>query len=99
MLDRLTVDDFAPAVGDKFSFDAGEPGRFELELVEARPAESPGPGWEGRAPFNLLFRGPAEPVFGQQIFPLEHPELGRLEIFLVPVGRNEHGADYEAVFS
>ncbi|MEA2425775.1 MAG: hypothetical protein QOH13_2185 [Thermoleophilaceae bacterium] len=98
-LDRLTADDFTPLVGETFAFDAGEPGRFELELLEVNAAAGPGVPTAERMPFELLFRGPAEPVFAQQIFPLEHAALGRLDIFLVPVARDQDGARYEAIFS
>jgi hypothetical protein len=98
-LDRLTAEDFAPLIGDAFAFDAGEPGRLELELVEVNAVPDSGVGTAEREPFELLFRGPAEPIFAQQIFPLEHPALGRLDVFLVPVGRQQDGARYEAIFS
>ena len=35
----------------------------------------------------------------QQIVPLEHAALGKLEIFLVPVGLDPEGYRYEAVFN
>jgi hypothetical protein len=46
-----------------------------------------------------VFRGPAEVVLPQKIYPLEHEALGKLEIFLVPIGPDEAGMCYEAVFS
>lgn len=52
-----------------------------------------------RQPFSLLFRGPPEGVLPQGVYPLEHPELGRLEIFLVPISRTDDGVRYEAVFA
>jgi hypothetical protein len=102
VLDRLTVDDFAPRVGETFSIDAGEAGTIELELTSARTQDpkADAVGDDGvRSPFTLLFRGPAEPVLAQQICPLENETLGRLDIFLVPLGQTPGGVDYEAVFS
>lgn len=102
VLDRLTATDFAPAVGDKFALEAGDSGRFELELLEARlhdpdaAAEQPD---GGRAPFTLTFRGPADPVLPQRIYRLEHGSLEPMEIFIVPIGRDETGTSYEAVFA
>lgn len=99
MLERLTANSFAPAVGDTFVVDAGEAGRLELELLASRPHDPDAPDDSGtRAPFTLEFRGPADPVLPQQIYRLEHPSLGPLEIFIVPVGRDESGTTYEAVF-
>jgi hypothetical protein len=98
-LERLTADDFAPLTGDVFALDAGEHGQLELELVDVRPGEWPAGPAASRAPFSLRFRGPREPIFAQQIVRLEHAGLGQLEIFVVPLGVDDDGATYEAVFS
>jgi hypothetical protein len=101
VLERLTANSFAPAVGDTFALDAGEAGRLELELLASRPHHPGAPVEDAsgtRAPFTLEFRGPADPVLPQHIYRLEHPSLGPLEIFMVPVGRDESGTTYEAVF-
>jgi hypothetical protein len=102
MLDKLTVDDFRGAIGETFTIDAGEAGTIELELTDARTqdpsAQAVGEDG-GRSPFSLRFRGPSEPVLAQQICPLENATLGRLDIFIVPIGQTAAGADYEAVFA
>jgi hypothetical protein len=101
VLDRLTATSFAPVVGDTFTLDA-DGTRLELELLEARlhDPEGPAEGESGaRAPFTLEFRGPVDPVLPQRIYGLEHPSFGTLEIFIVPVGRDDDGTAYEAVFS
>ena len=96
VLEGLTVESFAPAVGDAFAVHGATPAPLRLELAEARPLGPAPPG--GRAPFSLVFRGPADPVLAQRIYRLEHAGLGTLEIFLVPVGRDAAGTRYEAVF-
>ncbi|MEA2219329.1 MAG: hypothetical protein QOJ35_1955 [Solirubrobacteraceae bacterium] len=93
-LAALTLDAFTPLVGDAFAI--AEPARLTLELSEASGAgEWPG----GRQPFRLLFRGPPDPVLPQAIYRLEHARLGALEIFVVPVGRDDDGTSYEAIFT
>lgn len=52
-----------------------------------------------RQPFSLTFRGPSNPVLAQRIYALENETLGTLEIFLVPIGPDKQGMQYEAVFS
>lgn len=102
MLERLTATSFAPAMGDTFALDGGEAGRLELELVAVRLHDPDAPAEDAsgsRAGFTLEFRGPVEPVLPQRIYGLEHPSFGMLEIFIVPVGRDEAGTTYEAVFS
>ena len=44
---------------------------------------------------RLLFRGPSLPILPQRIYPLEHAALGRLELFIVPIGPGQ----YEAIFT
>jgi len=49
--------------------------------------------------FSIVFQGPMEPFLGQGIQRLEHEELKSIDLFLVPVGRDESGTSYEAVFN
>jgi hypothetical protein len=49
--------------------------------------------------FSLLFHGPLEFFLPQGIHKLEHIDLGELEPFLVPVGKDKDGYQYEAVFN
>jgi hypothetical protein len=102
VLDRLTADTFAPAVGDTFALDAGDAGRLDFELIESRLRDPDRPAEDDsgtRAPFSLLFRGPVDPLLPQRIYRLEHESIGPLEIFIVPVARDESGSTYEAVFA
>lgn len=102
MLDKLTVDDFRPAVGQTFSLDAEGAGTVELALVAARTIEPDAPSVDSagrRSPFALDFRGPADPVLPQSIYRLENDGVGVLEIFIVPTGRTDAGTDYEAIFT
>jgi uncharacterized protein DUF6916 len=102
VLDRLTATDFASAVGDIFVLDAGDAGALDLELVEARLHDPDAPAKDAsgaRAPFSLVFRGPVDPVLPQRIYRLEHESLAPMEIFIVPVARDQAGTSYEAVFA
>jgi Domain of unknown function (DUF6916) len=102
VLEDLTADTFAPAVGHTFRLDAGEAGGLDLELVESRLHDPDAPERDDsgkRAPFSLLFKGPAQPILEQRIYSLEHESIGALEIFIVPVAHDEAGTSYEAVFA
>ena len=91
--------EFQGLLGQAFrlSEDAGEP--IPLELVKVEPLGSADPEPGRRRPFALVFRGPEAPILPQAIYSLELESLGRLEIFLVPVGPQAGGMGYEAVFS
>ncbi len=71
-----------------------EPATTELTLVEVSDGST-----RRQVSFALLFRGPHEPLFPQQIYPIEHDRLGRFDLFIVPVKRDAHGLYYEAVFN
>ena len=97
MLDKVTKETFEPIKGGVFELVLGEEQTLPLELSAVL-----GTGLQGlanREQFSLHFRGPATPVLPQRIYRLDHPELGALEIFLVPIRRDAAGITYEAVFT
>jgi hypothetical protein len=98
VLNELTHDTFAKELGSRFQLDYGAAAPLKLELVEATAAKPTSVG-SRRTPFFLLFRGPRQPALPQKIYPLVHERLGRLEIFIVPLGPEGEGMRYEAVFT
>lgn len=84
---------FSACLGDSFQLFA-EDETFSAELVEARPL-----GELPDRPFSLLFRVADGATLPQRIYPLEHDGLGRFELFLVPIGSDDVGMRYEAIFS
>ena len=90
----LAWDDFADAVGTAFAVEAGG-ARHLLTLAAAEPlADS---GREGGA-FRLEFRGPADPILPQATYAFAGGDGDPLEIFIVPIARDENGTRYEAIF-
>ena len=96
MLEQLTYDMLEPLVDRKFRV-RGEFGSFEALLVECKKLTGATEG--ERTPFSAVFRGPMEPVLPQQIYSLECEEIGSLDLFLVPIGPDKTGMQYEAVFT
>src|SRR5262245_39838088 len=102
MLDKLTHGAFEPLVGKLFRLHVSAESRVEVELVEAKrlPVHArPGAQLPKREPFSLIFRGPREYMLPQRIYRIEQAELAGVEIFLVPVGPDETGQRYEAIFN
>jgi hypothetical protein len=97
MGDVLMREVFISRVGEKFR--VAETGT-ELVLAEATSLAVSGANNKGprREPFSLLFKGP-KPVLPQRTWALENETLGRLEIFLVPIGADADGVRYEAIFN
>ena len=84
---------FSACVGERFRLieDGGE---IVAELVEAKPL-----GKVPDRPFTLLFRVPDGPLLPQRTYPFEHENLGHFELFIVPVGSDDVGMRYEAIFT
>src|SRR5262245_31328898 len=102
MLDQFTHTTFEPLVGKRFRLHVSPGTAVEVELIEAvrLPAHPLRAGQPPkRQPFSLVFRGPKEFVLRQRIYPLEQEALGTPEIFLVPIGPDEVGQRYEAIFN
>jgi hypothetical protein len=74
---------------------------ISLELVHAGalPAMTV-PEVAGNENFALTFHGPGHSPLPQDTYPFDHPQLGRLAIFIVPVGQPvATHCRYQAVFS
>lgn len=67
-------------------------------LVEAQPLPTQASDAQ-RAPFSLVFRNTSPVLFPQQIYPMHHPRLGTLGIFMVPIAQDKNGFLYQAVFN
>jgi hypothetical protein len=92
---RLEHEDFAKQLHSKFRIRVDESQTVESELTEVSELLlSP-----KQERFSLVFRTSNEFFLGQGQRPLEHDVMGQLSLFLVPVGRDEEGTYYEAVFN
>lgn len=88
------------AVGSRFIVHT-QHGTVDLVLAEASERARGQLPQALRTPFSLLFHGPESPRLSQDVYVLDHPELGRVEWMLVPVmpdTRAPQVARYEAVF-
>jgi hypothetical protein len=94
-LAALRIDDFVPHRDADFDMQTST-GVVPLKLVEVDHV-----GESGRAggAFSLLFSAPKGPVLPQAIYPVGHPALGMMEIFLVPIGPLAGGNGYQAIFT
>ena len=102
MLDRLTTTDFAPP--RPAAFVAQLPGGgapLTLDLLDVTALRET-PAWGGRPArraFSLLFRARTAAYIPQGTIALEHHQYARLEIFVVPIGRDDEGLLLEAIFT
>lgn len=102
-LKDLTIDKFRPLVGTRFRIRPRPERTIDAELLDARAlggaARSRAGESRRRAPFSLAFRTTLSAALPQCIYRVEHDELGVYDIFLVPIGPDEVGMVYEAIFT
>lgn len=99
MPEKQNEEFFRKYLNTKFDLRVDEERTIELELDEVQSFPDITHSRGDMERFSLYFRGPADVLVHQQICRLEHPEIGTLEIFLVPVEQDAKGFRYEAVFS
>jgi hypothetical protein len=95
---------FSALLKARFRVQATPSAQVELELAEANGIPSRvragGPAGATRAEgFSLIFTGPASPLLPQGMYRFEQERLGRFDLFIVPLGRDDNTAQYEAVFN
>jgi uncharacterized protein DUF6916 len=96
MLENFHQDTFAAHLNGKFKIELDAATQLELELIRiTQPSLIP----QGTECFSLVFRGPLLPAIPQRTYPVQHPELGSFQLFLVPVGIETEGRIYESVFN
>lgn len=102
-MEILKLSMFTDHVDSRFNLNLGDT-TMDLTLVEAEPRK-PTPKGFGVPdtirddPFALLFCGPRDSPLPQQLYPVTHEALGELVLFLVPVGIDDKGRYYEALFN
>src|SRR2546428_13112570 len=91
----LTHEAFTQHLNSKFQVtdDAGT--LLSLELIEVSEHKLS----RRQEQFSAVFRGPNESFLGQGMRPFEHDQMGKFELFIVPISRDERGTCYEAVFN
>ncbi len=94
MLETFTVGRFSEHLGSSFRLYPDDSNALGLDLVSAT-----GLGESTGRPFSIVFRGPRDAPLPQRIYRMEHEEIGAFDLFLVPIGPDEKGLRYEAIFT
>jgi hypothetical protein len=96
-MELLTLEQFSGCLNETFRTSIGGMA-VDFVLVEASPIPQRSKD-AARAPFSLLFLNTAPVLFPQQIYPMSHPRLGEIGIFVTPIAQNRDGFVYPAVFN
>lgn len=94
--DQLTFANFSGLLNSRFQVCIDHANTVKIKLTEATRGDTSNPQVEN---FSLIFEGPVQPVLAQRIYSFEHDEFGRFDLFIVPMGQNQHGTQYQAVFN
>jgi hypothetical protein len=95
MLEQIQPGLMKAHIGTEFEV-LDDPSRiFSLRLTEVVEISKT----EHNETFSLYFHGPLQPFMPQKIHRLRHEKLGELELFLVPIGQDKDGFQYEAAFN
>lgn len=99
---RLTRDLFTPHLNSQFRIRVEER-TVKVQLIKISDEKAAGiiEGVEiaGKEAFSLVFLGMGPTSLEQQTYEVEHDAMGKLNLFLVPVGRNTGTQHYEAAFT
>lgn len=99
-METFTVETFAPHVGEVFTIVGESEAPIGLELTAANDLSHQfNQASPTRGQFSIHFRGPAEWILPQKTYRMEFEPIGTFDIFLVPIGRDDAGTRYEAVFT
>jgi hypothetical protein len=95
-LDKATPEDFTPALDQDFELITGT-GTISLRLVGI---DKHATGHPARPePFTLRFEGAPPLRLPQGIYRLQNVAVGPLDLFLVQVGADARGSQFEAIFN
>lgn len=90
-----TRDQFAQHLNSAFSVQ-----NSSLQLVEVSAEKTQSAGTRTMKSFEIVFKGPLESKLEQQTCIFDHAVMGKIELFIVPVGKPKNGVVlYQAVFT
>jgi hypothetical protein len=100
MLETYTLETFQPRLGELFHIVTEDGTRLPTKLTDVSRWGPGAAAGRDRIPFSLVFHTVSNaPVLPQQIYRVESESMEPMELFLAPIGPDERGMRYEAVFT
>ncbi len=88
-LAEISCATFVELLHSRFRIQGSGPAPIELELQEATPHQA--------GSFSLIFAGPLTQFLPQRTYRFEHDKPLSFDLFIVPIGQDQHGFQYEAI--
>ena len=98
-LKEFTLESFQPRVGELFRVIVDERWEMRTKLSEVSVWGHEEAATRPRHPFSLIFHAAPDAVVPQAIYRVENANMDPFECFLVPIGPDDQGMRYEAVFT
>ncbi len=95
----LTKNTFENTHNHEFTIQFNPHSSITAKLIEIKSINSHVVKTGQTEPFSLVFEIAGNHVYEQDTYLLHNEELGELTLFLVPIGADENGVRYEAVFT
>lgn len=95
LTEELTREALLANLNSKFLMRFPNAEALELELVSVTEL----PGAVGQEQLSAIFLAPPQAPAVQGLYELEHEHFGTFGIFLVPVGLDKRGLQYEAILN
>ena len=100
---HLRMETFTSQLNTKFQIHHEATKVTEVKLIEVTDLRAEhfkrGAGEADKECFSIVFLGPRRTPLQQNTYAMDHHELGRFDVLLVPIGKSNQGLYYEAVFN
>ncbi len=95
-VDDLKMSRFLPLLASEFDIAApADPAATPAGIRARLERVTPGTPAAGYEQYAMLFLGPVQPLLPQGTYRFHHDQLGELPLFMVPVGQDANGTQYE----
>ena len=95
MTQEITRDQFAECLNTDFIVEFGPENKITMKLIEVTELREK----FRQQTFALLFAAPEDTPAAQAQFNVENEKLGKTDLFMVPVGKDDRGMLFESVFN
>ena len=96
---NATVDDFSGLVGKRFSMRTEDGITSQIKLIETNSPKSRRAPRFRREHFSIVFDVPDNIKLAHGLYRVSHPQIGTMDLFMVPVDLPEKHNRLEAIFA
>lgn len=101
VLEKLTSSDFSAHLNQPFMLELETlpPILLQLRAVQKLDNGEPTSLTYAQGPFAIVFNGPLRPILPQQVYSIQHPTMGQLQLLFTPIGPQGASMQYKATLA